>query len=258
MGLALQHKELHAAQLPLRPDLFHGNTAPPSARCPSAPQHSPAPAGAQPPANLVGRVDGHRQGGLQLQAPHALDGVGHPDRGDGDVAGACGGGGGQAGRTRHGISRETRQALATQAGATRRRPQPPALRCSPAGTAGRAARAAGGRWQQARAEAGARAGQPSPMPMSLFRISWARITDGRLSSGSPMPMNTTFDTRCSEGGGGGRAVQDKGGRPGKRADQGHGWIARNRGGAGGRGGRQGCRHQGGHEPQGRAGGQGWQ
>ena len=40
----------------------------------------------------------------------------------------------------------------------------------------------------------------SPMPTSLFRISWARSTEGRLSSGSPMPMNTMLDTRCTQDG----------------------------------------------------------
>lgn len=50
---------------------------------------SPAACLAAPPADLVGGVDGHSQGGLQLQAPHALDGVRHTHGGDGDVARAC-------------------------------------------------------------------------------------------------------------------------------------------------------------------------
>ena len=35
-----------------------------------------------------------------------------------------------------------------------------------------------------------------PMPSCSFMSRYARSTEGRLSRGSPMPMNTTLLTRC--------------------------------------------------------------
>jgi hypothetical protein len=191
-------------------------------------------------------VDGHRQGGLQRGAAQAAYGVGHPHRGDGDVARACraaGGGrqragGAQAWRASYGERVASRcrarplWASANQVARARphlRRatgtcPQPP-LHCTvhlklstitPAHpthpmahppTCTNQSRGSYLLGPPARpppppTPPQALPRRSPPMPRSLFKISWARITEGRLSSGSPMPMNTTLDTRCGGEGGG--------------------------------------------------------
>lgn len=159
--------------------------------------------------HLAGGVDGDRQCGLQREAAHAADGVGHTHRADGDVARPCRWmqGGGKARRGNQLVNTWVRS----------RHAGPMVVWRAP--TAPCWGRMKAFRPVPCRPQASGKQGQllpppRSPMPMSLFRISWARSTEGRLSSGSPMPMNTMLDTRCKGGGGlrrggGGRRVEGR-------------------------------------------------